>query len=92
MTRIWLSPENVTAPDLNALEAALDATEAGVAQSAGDLFTGVGSGVLARIPIGSNGQALTVMSGTPAWAPAPEPDRTEDLALPTWWAPTEGYR
>jgi hypothetical protein len=92
MTRIWRSPENVTAPDLNALEAALDATEAGVAQSAGDLFTGDGPEVLARLPIGSNGQALMVVSGVPVWAPAPQPDSTEDLALPRWWAPTEAYR
>jgi hypothetical protein len=92
MTRVWRSPENVTAADLNALEAAIGATEAGLAQAAGDLFVGTGPGTLARLPIGSNGQALTVVSGAPAWAPAPEPDRTEDLALPAWWAPTEAYR
>jgi hypothetical protein len=92
MTYVWRSPENVTAADLNAIEGALDATEAGVAQSAGDLFTGFGPGALARLPIGSSGQALTVVSGAPAWAAAPQPDPSEDLALPRWWAPTEAYR
>jgi len=92
MTRIWRSPENVTAPDLTALEAAIGATEAGVAQAAGDLIVGAAPGTLARLPIGSSGQALTVVSGTPAWTAPPQPDRTEDLALPAWWAPTEAYR
>jgi hypothetical protein len=92
MTRVWRSPENVTAPDLNALEAAIGASEAGLAQAAGDLFVGTGPGALTRLPIGSSGQALTVVSGAPAWAPAPQPDPTEDLALPRWWAPTEAYR
>ena len=92
MTRVWRSPENVTAADLNTLEAAIGATEAGLAQAAGDLFVGAGPGTLARLPIGSSGQALMVVSGAPAWAPAPQPDRTEDLALPTWWCPTEAYR
>jgi hypothetical protein len=92
MTRVWRAPENVTASALNTLEAAIGASEAGLAQAAGDLFAGTGPGALARLPIGSSGQALTVVSGAPAWAAPPQPDPTEDLALPRWWAPTEAYR
>jgi len=92
MTRVWRSPENVTAGDLNALEAAIGATEAGLAQAAGDLFFGAGPGTLTRLPIGSSGMALTVVSGAPAWAPAPQPDPTEDLVLAPWMGPMEVYR
>jgi len=89
--RVWRSPENPTAADLNALETAIGATEAGLAQAAGDLFVGAGPGVLARLPIGASGQVLTVVSGAPAWAAAPEVDTTEWLALVRWWHPTEVY-
>ena len=90
--RVWRSPENPTASDFNALEQAIGATEAGLAQTAGDLFVGAAAGVLARLPIGASGEALTVVSGAPTWAPPPEIDPTEDLALPPWWQPTEVYR
>lgn len=92
MTRVWRSPENPNAADLNALETAIGFTEAGRAQAAGDLFVGTAVGVLQRLPIGTTGQALTVVSGTASWAAPPQPDPTEDLALPPWWAPTEVYR
>lgn len=87
----WRSPQNLSAADLNAIEVAIGATEAGIAAAAGDLFRASGPGALARIPIGSSGQALQVVSGQPAWAALPPIDDTEDLAFPNWgW--TEAYR
>lgn len=80
----WKSPQNVTAADLNDIEARIAATEAGLAAAAGDLFRASAPGVLQRLAIGSAGQALTVVGGQPAWAALPPIDDTEDLALPSW--------
>ncbi|GIW15692.1 MAG: hypothetical protein KatS3mg063_1545 [Tepidiforma sp.] len=87
----WRSPQNPAAADLNALEAAIGATEAGIAAAAGDLFQASAPGALQRLAVGSNGQVLQVVGGQPAWAALPPVDDTEDLALPGWgW--TEAYR
>lgn len=87
----WRSPTNVTAADLNRIEGAIGATEAGVVQAAGDLVVASGPGALQRLAVGTNGQALHVAGSMPAWGPLPPVDATEDLALPAWGV-TEVYR
>lgn len=89
--RIWRSPEQIPAAELSRIEAAIAATEAGLVQAAGDLVVGASPGTLARLAVGSTGQVLRVVGGTPAWAAPPPIDATEDLALDDWgW--TEAYR
>jgi hypothetical protein len=54
--------------------------------TAGDQMIGGASGVPTRVPIGSNGQIWTVVSGAPAWAAAPAGSVTQVTApsgLPT---------
>lgn len=87
----WRSPQNLSAADLNGIEAAVGSAEAGLAAAAGDLFRAPAAGVLQRLAVGANGQALQAVGGAPAWAALPPIDDTEDLALPGWgWS--EAYR
>lgn len=39
--------------------------------AAGDLYVGTGPDATTRLPIGSAGEILTVVAGTPSWEPAP---------------------
>jgi hypothetical protein len=43
----------------------LNVTPASIAQAKGDLLIGSGAGQLARLPVGSDGQVLQALSGTP---------------------------
>lgn len=86
----WRSPEPITAAELNRIEGSIGLTEAAIVTAAGDLVVAAGPGVLARLPIGSDGQVLRVASGAVAWG-ALALAEDEDLALPPWGA-TEVYR
>jgi hypothetical protein len=67
-----------------AWEASSDAVELPSGLAAGDLLYVDGSENLVRIPIGTEGQVLTVVAGLPAWAGGASFDPAT-LSLTGWW-------
>lgn len=69
--RDWVHGELVTAAIMNQhVRDNLQETAVAKAQAAGDLFYATGAHALTRLPIGSNGQILTVSGGLPVWTNA----------------------
>lgn len=61
--------DNYTAPDKQPTDAEIRAAlETITGAAAGDIFYLDGEGHLARLPIGTDGQVLKVVSGVPSWA------------------------